>query len=157
MADENPKQHHRKTHGHTSGRATNTNRTTPLYRAWQHMLTRCFNKKCQDYPDYGARGITVCERWLSFENFMADMGERPANKSLDRYPDKNGNYEPGNCRWATAREQTLNRRNTIFVTHLGQTKLLTDWSTELGINYFTLHKRLGKGECPPLLFRQPRS
>lgn len=79
------------------------------------MKARCFNKNSSSYPDYGARGITVCTRWRdSFENFLEDMGERPAGKTLDRYPNQLGNYEPGNCRWATPKEQVANSRRPDF-------------------------------------------
>jgi hypothetical protein len=73
------------------------------------MIHRCTNPNATSYERYGGRGIAVCERWRSFENFLADMGERPEGKSIDRYPDNDGNYEPGNCRWATPKEQRANQ------------------------------------------------
>ena len=81
---------------------------SPEYESWSGMLQRCTNPNLKAYKLYGGRGIRVCDRWLTFENFLHDMGKRPDGTSLDRFPDKDGNYEPGNCRWATRKEQGRN-------------------------------------------------
>lgn len=86
---------------------------TPEYRTWKSMLGRCRIKTSTSYKHYGARGISVCERWSSFENFLADMGRRPSPMhSIDRI-DNDGNYEPGNCRWATTNVQSRNTRRSV--------------------------------------------
>jgi hypothetical protein len=74
------------------------------------MIKRCRYPSWRNFQYWGGRGVSVCVRWQKFENFLTDMGERPAGKSIDRYPNKDGNYEPGNCRWATPKEQAANRR-----------------------------------------------
>lgn len=97
----------RGTHGHAP------RRRTPTYNTWQSMIQRCTNEKNPAWVFYGGRGITVCARWDSFENFLADMGPRPEGMTLDRI-DSNGSYEPGNCRWADWGTQVRNRRRSTY-------------------------------------------
>jgi hypothetical protein len=96
--------------GHIKHGCTAKNQVTRTYNSWSMMLQRCTNSKRESWKDYGGRGITVFERWYSFENFLADLGERPPGTTLDRFPNNDGNYEPGNVRWATPSEQRKNQR-----------------------------------------------
>jgi hypothetical protein len=111
----------------------------PAWRSWYAMRRRC----SQSSPHrrwYFDRGITVCERWVNFPEFLADMGHRPAGTSLDRI-DNNKGYEPGNCRWATPTEQRNNRRDSKLYTYAGKTMTLTDWIREItGHNERHQHK-----------------
>lgn len=117
-------------------------------RAWMSMVSRCYNQDNKHYKDYGGRGITVCDRWLSHNGstyFVSDMGLKPSAKhSLDRIDNSLG-YSPENCRWATPEIQSRNRRNVIVITHLGKTLCLKQWSRELGIHYQTLRQRIRRG------------
>lgn len=115
-----------------------------IHNAWVAMRQRCNNPECSAYPDYGGRGITVCERWESFENFRLDMGSPPPGTSLDRKENDKG-YYPENCRWATAKEQARNRRNTRWITAFGKTMILTDWANERGLRVDVLCARLNDG------------
>jgi hypothetical protein len=117
---------------------------SPEYAVWRQMRQRCKNPNRNNHYLYGARGIRVCDRWETFENFLEDMGQKPlARHSIDRInPD--GHYEPGNCRWATASEQARNKRTTRLLTHEGRTQTMVEWATELGITKSTLHWRLSR-------------
>ncbi len=119
---------------------------TPTFRSWQLISQRCYNEKDEHYPDYGGRGISVCLRWRdSFENFLADMGERPSIKhTIDRI-NNNGNYEPGNCRWATKKEQGRNRRNNTILTMNGVSKCLADWADDFHIEGRVITYRMKRG------------
>ncbi len=107
------------------------------------MIRRCTRPNSRAYANYGGRGIRVCDRWLTFENFIADMVQRPVGHSLDRI-DNDGPYSPENCRWATDIEQHRNRRDNRLETFRGQTKTLAEWAEEFGIRYATLHSRITK-------------
>lgn len=118
---------------------------TPEYPVWARMITRCTNPKASRYANYGGRGIVVCERWRSFENFYADMGCKPsADHSIERI-DVDGNYEPHNVRWATKREQHWNKSTSLFVEYQGQRKCVAEWSEITGIPYATFIQRLRRG------------
>lgn len=132
-----------KTHGHSfvDGKATSE------YNAWSSMKSRCLNPKAPNYKDYGGRGITVCERWLdSFENFLADMGPKPSPEhSLDRYPDNDGNYEPGNCRWADGVQQSSNKRSNHLVMVDGEAMTVTEAARRKGANIVLVRSRIKRG------------
>jgi len=119
---------------------------TDTYHIWQGLKRRCNNPHFEGFKDYGGRGIKVCDRWNdSFENFLADMGERPGKEySIDRI-DVNGNYEPSNCRWATWKEQMNNTTRTIYLSHNGVTHPITEWCEIYGIPQRTAHGRYQKG------------
>lgn len=116
---------------------------TPTWRSWNAMRYRCRNEKSRDYSRYGGRGIVICDRWDVFENFLADMGERPDGTTLDRQ-NVNGHYEPGNCRWATPVEQSNNKRNNTFLEHGGQRMSVAAWAHSLDISPSLLWWRMSR-------------
>ncbi len=120
------------------------NTITKEYTIWAGMIGRCTNQNSSNYNRYGGRGISVCERWLQFENFIADMGRCPDGHSLDRFPDKNGNYEFNNCRWATAKEQAHNTRRNKWLEYNGRKMILQDWAKELKTHHTNIIQRLKK-------------
>lgn len=120
------------------------NQTTE-YGSWSDMRTRCYNPNNKNYPNYGGRGITICDQWrYSFETFLADMGLKPSKKhTLDRIK-VNGNYEPSNCRWATRKEQNRNTRANHYITYNGKTQCIADWAEEFGMKDTKLYQNLAK-------------
>lgn len=140
-----------KIHGESIGRGT------AEFQAWAGMVSRCSNPNGGDYPNYGGRGIRVCKEWQdSYLAFLGHVGRKPSPQhSLDRI-DNDGNYEPGNVRWATRAEQNLNRRNNRLVTHNGETRPLAEWVRLTGHNRNTLDNRLNRGCRDADLFRPAR-
>lgn len=130
---------------------------TREYRAWQAMKNRCTLPSNRHWADYGGRGIKVCERWLdSFETFLEDVGPAPSEKhSIDRFPDTNGNYEPGNVRWATQREQCRNKRNNVVLTRNGESMTVVEWAERLGVKPGYLYKRVRRGWSDAAVLETP--
>lgn len=118
---------------------------TPTYECWGGIIQRCNNPKRAYYHLYGGRGIKICDRWLDFENFFADMGEKPSNKhSIDRI-DNDGDYEPSNCRWATVLEQANNRRDNKVLSYVGLELTVAEWARRISVSPFTLYARIRRG------------
>lgn len=130
-----------KTHGESS-------KKTSEYRAWKGMKQRCYNSNDKRFPDWGGRGIIVCDRWRkSFENFIKDMGRKPTPyHSLDRYPDNNGNYEPLNCRWGTDEQQRRGKRNNVYFEFNGKKMVVADWAKYFKVNNSTLQEHIKRGK-----------
>lgn len=136
-------------HGHAI-----TGKMTTEYRVWRSMRNRCQNPANQKFKDYGGRGVSVCERWHDFRNFLADMGKRPEGTEIDRI-DNNGNYEPGNCRWTTKSSNNRNRRNNLIIEFMGEKKCLAEWAEILGISWHTLFHRMKAGWTIEKTFTTP--
>ena len=126
-------------HGHSPGK-----HGTRTYRIWSGMKTRCYNTEDPAYARYGGRGITVCERWHAFENFLADMGVSPPGLTLEREDNSKG-YGPDNCCWATHTQQARNRTNNMNVTVDGVTRCAAEWSRLLGGADALVHRRISAG------------
>lgn len=125
------------------------------YKCWQDMKARCYTPTCHNYPNYGGRGIRVCDRWIeSFSNFVADMGLKPDGLTLDRI-ETNGHYEPGNCRWANRAEQRRNQRDCIYLTLDGITKTAEEWAHEVGLHPETIRRRKKKGLSDEEVLKTP--
>ncbi|MBK8527894.1 MAG: hypothetical protein IPL57_12610 [Rubrivivax sp.] len=128
---------------------------TREFSTWTDIQTRCYNPKSTGYARYGGRGIAVCARWLeSFENFLADMGERPAGTSIDRI-DNDGPYSPENCRWATRKEQARNKRNNVRVAALGGASV-PELAELAGVSLSCMWQRVRRGKSTDLLRPQRR-
>lgn len=146
-----------RTHGESNGAGVRP--MTPEYTAWLHMRQRCNNPRVKDYKYYGGRGIKVCARWNSYEVFLADMGRKPKGRSLDRINNE-GNYEPGNCRWATKLQQVANTRVARWIEYNGKRKVLSQWARDLGVLPSHLHwhlQRRSEQEAIEYLLNRKRS
>lgn len=128
-----------RTHGHSSGGSR-----TKTYMTWDSMRRRCENPSHRAYPDYGGRGITVCDRWRDFSCFLEDMGEKPEGFSLDRIDNSLG-YSKENCRWATSQEQNRNTRGTRMVVCDGESRSIIEWSELRGWPHHVIASRLRAG------------
>lgn len=124
------------THGKASSR---------VYRIWLGVKNRCLRKSYKQYNDYGGRGIKIVDRWMDFEAFYADMGDPPSDDHSIERRDNDGNYEPGNCYWATRTQQGANKRTSHLIEYDGRTQTITQWSRELGIPPTTISNRLRRG------------
>ena len=123
-------------HGHAAG-----HHQSRTYQAWVNMRARCNNPKAAKYKYYGGRGISVDERWFYFQAFLADMGECPPGLMIERM-DNNGNYAPGNCRWATREDQCANTRKQRLLTYDGKTMSIAAWARHLGVPVNVLYQRI---------------
>lgn len=117
-------------------------KTTPEYQTWCVMLARCKNPQNPRYADYGGRGIKVCDRWAQFENFLADMVQKPSPKHSIERIDNDGDYCPENCKWATTEEQANNKRCNRTITMLGETKTMAQWAKQFGISDTNIWQRI---------------
>lgn len=127
-----------------------------LWGRWAAMMQRCTNPKDKYYKNYGGRGIKVCDRWRKFKHFAEDMGEPPfAGATLERR-DNNGDYEPGNCCWATRQDQMNNTRSNRRITHGGASRTIAEWARLLGFGKNTIPDRILRGWTPEQAVTKPK-
>lgn len=117
---------------------------TLAHKIWIGMRDRCVNPNSKNFDRYGGRGIKVCRRWNSFTNFLKDMGDPPAGRSIERINNEKG-YSPSNCRWATRPEQMRNYSRNIIFRFNGISKCVADWADQFKVNRYTVYKRIGRG------------
>lgn len=133
---------------HVNGKpmdSTGIHKQHDSYSVWKRMRERCTSPNCPKFKDYGGRGITVCKRWDSFELFVLDMGPRPSSKhQIDRI-ENDGNYEPGNCKWATNKENCRHRRSSRYLAYNGEILALCVWADKLGMSEETIASRIKRG------------
>lgn len=141
---------------HTTHGCSKPGKWTAEYATWAGMIQRCTNPNNERWECYGGRGITVCERWSRFENFLEDMGNKPAGHTLERRNNSLG-YCPSNCKWATWLEQASNKRNNRKISALGETINLSEWATKTGIKRATIAMRLTLGWKPDDAVSRPVS
>lgn len=140
------------THGMTSKYKRKSSR---VYWIWNSMLQRCTNNNNKGYINYGGRGITVCDRWLKFENFHKDMGDKPKNMTLERKDNEKG-YSHENCYWANRGVQNRNKRNNHNITVDGETKCITEWGRSIGLSHTTIIARINNGWPESLAVTLPK-
>jgi hypothetical protein len=142
------------THGHNA-----RGKRTTEYNSWASMIQRCTEPNNPEWPNYGGRGIRVCERWRnSFEAFLVDMGPKPTPRhQIDRHPNNDGHYEPGNCRWATPLQNARNKRNTVYLEHDGKRLPQSQWSKITGISQATLCERRAAGWSDSEVLTTPKT
>lgn len=138
------------THGHTKG-----DKQSPEFSVWRSMIKRCTVPTTVQFHRYGGRGISICERWMLFKNFLADMGPRVAGTSIDRI-NNDGNYEPANCRWATFEEQVNNTVTNRFIEHDGLRLSIAQWARRLGVKESMIRGRLERGWSEVDALEKPR-
>lgn len=139
-----------KTHGMSRSRVSG--KAHPIYNSWQQMLARCKHVSNPAYAYYGGRGITVCDRWSTFEVFKQDMEPTWFSGASIERVDNNEGYCPENCKWATVREQSVNKRSNILVEYKGRVQCLKYWCDELGLKYATVQGRIKRGWTPEEAF-----